>query len=60
MDRAAAPHPAKTDHPDQVEQGQLKLGHERLLDAHPAGEAPGTGPHGLTTRRDAVHRGGRL
>jgi curved DNA-binding protein CbpA len=29
---------------DQVEQGQLKLGHERLLEAHPAGEAPGPGP----------------
>jgi len=29
---------------DQVEQGQLRLGHERLLEAHPAGEAPGPGP----------------
>jgi curved DNA-binding protein CbpA len=29
---------------DQVEQGRLKLGHERLLEAHPAGEAPGPGP----------------
>jgi curved DNA-binding protein CbpA len=29
---------------DQVEQGQLKLGHERLLEAHAASEAPGPGP----------------
>ena len=28
---------------DQVEQGQLKLGHERLLEAHGAGEAAGGG-----------------
>ena len=29
---------------DQVEQGHLKLGHERLLEAHRAAEAPGTAP----------------
>jgi curved DNA-binding protein CbpA len=29
---------------DQVEQGRLRLGHERLLEAHPAGEAPRPGP----------------
>ena len=28
---------------DQVEQGRLKLGHERLLEAHASGEAPGEG-----------------
>jgi curved DNA-binding protein len=31
---------------DQVEQGQLKLGHERLLEAHRDGEAPGAGEPG--------------
>jgi len=31
---------------DQVEQGQLKLGHERLLEAHRSGEAPDAGPAG--------------
>jgi curved DNA-binding protein CbpA len=31
---------------DQVEQGQLKLGHERLLEAHRSGEAPGAGQAG--------------
>lgn len=31
---------------DQVEQGQLKLGHERLLEAHRSGEAPAPGDAG--------------
>jgi hypothetical protein len=29
---------------DQVEQGQLKLGHERLLEAHDGGAPPGAEP----------------